>query len=374
MRAVVLVLALMAACKPIDDKEDPDTAEESDPIDDSDPVVETDETDPVVETDETDPVVETDETDPVVETDETDPTIETDETDLPIDTVDSDPDTDVPTDTVVIDTRLAETGVDDTFVPPDTDPPSGETDESGRPDDSGETGETGFTFIDDTFSGDTVDTDTPAETGGVPTGPWRASLVVDGDLSDCPLGARFQTSSGAGPWACITWDETDLYVGFHHPDVATGGPAHYLWLYAGGRLTPGAALGVTYNTQTPVLSPIWQTHVRWQATHTFNSKLSYSGGAWGGEVVDYLWTSGAIAENAALQEVELRIPLADLTDTSVLPLVLGWIFEGTGAERTYAGVPAVSFSDGYDPDLRAWYAFSLTGTTAPNAYLPVIMP
>jgi hypothetical protein len=123
-----------------------------------------------------------------------------------------------------------------------------------------------------------------------------------------------------------------------------------------------------------VLSPIWQTHVRWQATHTFNSKLSYSGGAWGGEVVDYLWTSGAIAENAALQEVEMRIPLSDLTDTSVLPLVLGWIFEGTGAERTYAGVPAVSFSDGYDPDLRAWYAFSLSGTTAPNAYLPVIMP
>ena len=169
-------------------------------------------------------------------------------------------------------------------------------------------------------------------------------------------------------------DDTWLYVGFHHPDVSLGGSQHYLWLYAGGRLAAGAPLGVLYNTQQPVLSPIFQTHVRWRANHTFNSRLSWASGAWGAEVISYLFTSGSIVENHANNVVEMRMPLSDLTQTTLLPLALGWVLTTTGLERTYAGVPPVAFTDGYDPDLRAWYAFDLTSTAEPNTYLPVQVP
>lgn len=380
---------------PRDTAPDTDDTEETDsPGDDTDPA-DTD-TDPVeTDTVDTDPP-DSDATDTPVETDTEDSDAETDsdvivdtvppadttppvDTALPIDTVppvdtSPSPDTAPPVDSSSgadsfdpsPDTSLGDTSVTDTGAPPDP-PDSGVAGDSFTPADSAAVGDTGTPPSDTTSTGaDTADSGAGAA--------FSAALTVDGDLSDCPPEAVFATSSGAGTWACITWTATDLYIGYHHPDVGSGGPEHWMWMYLGGLTSPGAFSGVAYGSQQPDLAPNFQNHLRWKASGTYNGLLHWVGLNWGNEDIDYLWTTGAVAEDNGRNDVELRIPLADVTNTGLLLVSMGWTRTSAGAESTYAAVPSVAFADGYDPDLGAWFLFDLSSPAAPSSYTPVLRP
>ncbi|HMV70221.1 MAG TPA: hypothetical protein PKA64_25495 [Myxococcota bacterium] len=418
-RTVCLSLLLAAGCPPVDapGKDETDTVETDEESDTTPPVDDTDTTPPRDTAPDTDDLLpgETDETDPPgVDTDETDE--ETDHTDtVDTDTVDTDT---VDTDTVdtdappVDDTALPvdTTPPRDTAPPHDSNPPPVETatppddsaigestaqpddstavpDDSGGPppDDSaaaphsgaGPGGETGSSGHD---SGGAIgETASPPDTGSPDTadsgsGGFSAALTVDGDLADCPAEAVFATSSGAGTWACITWDDDNLYLGFHHPDVGAGGSEHWMWAYLGGMTSPGAFNGVAYGNQQPAVPAIFQGHLRWKASGTTNGLLHWTGLAWGNEDVDYLWTTGDVAEDNGRNDVEMRVPLSDVTNTGLVIVALGWTHTTPGSESTYASVPSVGFSDSFDPDIGAWFVFDLSSPDAPNSYSPILAP
>ncbi|MCB9683093.1 MAG: hypothetical protein H6733_16635 [Alphaproteobacteria bacterium] len=214
----------------------------------------------------------------------------------------------------------------------------------------------------DTDTVDTTDTDPVVDTSV----PWSHTIAVDGDLSDWVPGERFATSAGAGTDAWLTWDASNLYVGLHHGDVASGGALHWLVITVGDG-GPGAGVGTILGTQQPAL-PFPATHVvRWKLDDSYGDLRTWDGTQWVG-TDGWLGTQGsAVAESNANAAVELRLPFTALgiTDTALVHVNL--VYEGEGFETSYAAAPSTSFADGsYDPDYGAFFELTPGSFGAPN--------
>jgi hypothetical protein len=68
--------------------------------------------------------------------------------------------------------------------------------------------------------------------------------------------------------------------------------------------------------------------------------------------------------------VELRLARADLGSPDVVALHMSMVNETNLAEGTFAGAPAISFADGYDPDYGHHFEFDLLGSGPPFAAVP----
>jgi hypothetical protein len=110
--------------------------------------------------------------------------------------------------------------------------------------------------------------------------------------------------------------------------------------------------------------------VRWKADGSYDSLETWTGTEWASSPY-WLGTGGSeLAEDNGNNLVELRVPLAVVGASDTLDLHMAWVYEGTGYESTYAGTPAVSFPDGYDPDFASWYRFDLQGPIPPSDTRP----
>lgn len=215
-------------------------------------------------------------------------------------------------------------------------------------------------------TGTTGATGTTGDTAPPPA-PWSRGLTVDGNPADLPPEARFPAVS-AGTWG-ITWDDTHLYLAANHPDVAGGGPQHWLLAYVGG-LGSTTQSGVQFGTQQPGL-PVGMSHlIRWKADGSYDSLMAFDGSVWT-DTPGFLGTAGSsIAEDEGRSTVELAVAFASLGVGDTFDLHLCWLYEGAGFESTYGAVPTSSFADGLDPDFGAWYRFDRRSSAPPSSYAP----
>jgi hypothetical protein len=178
--------------------------------------------------------------------------------------------------------------------------------------------------------------------------PYRASIDVDADLSDWLVDEhRFSDSSGRGE-AFVSYDDELLYLAFAHPDLATGGPEHWTVVYLSTG-APGTTTGLLHNTQQPGLPFEADLAIRRKMDGSYDALEVYDGQAWVGQPF-YLGTQGSMV--AAQGEVlEVALPLELLDGTTQFEVVTMHLFEGSGFESTYGGIPSGALIDGYDPDV-----------------------
>ena len=210
---------------------------------------------------------------------------------------------------------------------------------------------------------------TPSPTGstgstgdtGAGVVPWAHTATVDGSADEYGPDETFAVAGGTFH---LTWDATTLYLAATHPDVATGGPQHWLLVYLGDGQR-GATSGVPLNTQQPQLA-VPMTHlVRYKADGSYDDLMAFTGGTEWSTTAGWLSAGpGQVAE--AGQTVELAIPLAGISDDTLV-VAAYWLFEGEGYESSYAALPAAAFIDGYDPDVGLALSFDRSSAAPPSA-------
>jgi hypothetical protein len=205
---------------------------------------------------------------------------------------------------------------------------------------------------------DTGVVDTGVNDGG--TTPYTHTLVVDGTDDFLP-GEIFPTTS-AGFSAYVTWDATNLYLGYRGPDLSGTSPTAWVLIYLDNGSGTGAATGQIYNTQAPTFpTGLRPTHyVRWKIDGTFSSVEGYSGGVWS--------TVGAVTSARAGDLVELSVPWSLLGDPGTT-LVTGFLLnEVAFGEAAFAGLYADNFSDGYHAQIpiTRWLAIDRASPLLPN--------
>jgi hypothetical protein len=228
--------------------------------------------------------------------------------------------------------------------------------------DSDTDADTGTTSPGDTHStvehtGETGVGSATGHTGDTATALWSHTITVDGDADDWRVEERFSTSSGPVSTSYVGWDAAYLYLAVRHPDVASGGPFHWITATIGNG-SPGTTVGVQTGLQEPRLS-FEATHVlRWKADGSYDGLSAFDGKAWT-HTWGYLGTGGSsVAERDDLDTVEFRVPLLDLGIEDQFNLHLCMVYEGVGHESTYAAVPDSSLEDGsFDPDYEQYYRF-----------------
>jgi len=198
-------------------------------------------------------------------------------------------------------------------------------------------------------------------------GKYRHTITIDG-TNDFALGDTFATTS-ASYTAYVTWDDTDLFLGYQGPDLDPAAPnTDTKWVFAYLDVDPGAATGEaqseTYNTQRATFPTGFgaEYYVRWKCDASF-ATIEMADGAGG-------WTTiaGAVTNGHAGDFVELSIPTEAFGGPSVAVIgVETWMInEQATVEGTYAGLYPTNFTDGYYPDL-ALTAYLRADFLAPNA-------
>ena len=210
-----------------------------------------------------------------------------------------------------------------------------------------------------------TDTDVPVDSD-TDLPPWSHTITVDGNDDEWFASETFPTTTAGSSRTFVTWDATHVYVGAKHPDVATGGPEHWLVITAGNG-DSAAPAGSQLGTQLPAFG-VPATHmVRWKADNSYTDLGTWDGAQWGFDSNWRLNAGGVVAESNLNQTVEVAIPRSALGNPDLLDLHVNWVFEGAGFESSYGVSPTVSFAEGvYDPDYTAWFTFDLTGPQAPG--------
>ncbi|MCB9681248.1 MAG: FG-GAP repeat protein [Alphaproteobacteria bacterium] len=233
--------------------------------------------------------------------------------------------------------------------------------------------------LDPDSDGDGIDDGDEVTDGSDPlVSAWRSAITVDGDASDWPAQAMFDTSNvGFNPSSqqVVTWDNDNVYFGVRETDVGSGG--NQTWFVAlFGNGVDGGRVGSQLNTQLPGLA-FKATHlVRWKADDSFAEVLAWDGAAW--QVLSqsfdgsgaFTTLGGAQAENNANNVVEFMLPLSALgLDLRGDLLYHGtFVYEGAGFESSYSVVPDTSFPNAlYDPEYTASLTFDLGSPVDPNS-------
>ncbi len=190
------------------------------------------------------------------------------------------------------------------------------------------------------------------------------TITLDG-INDFGPGETF-VSSTLGHVGYVAWDTTYVYLGMNSPDLA--GNSNLIWLvaYLGGPL--GSPLGVTYNSQQPMLpfDALW--HLRWRANDNFGGALEWNGAT---------WINPGFGPNAGSNDVafagsfvEMRVAWANLDNPDLLDVHLGMLREQAFNEASWAAVPGSSYVDGYDPNYTKYFEFDVLGSTLPADHDP----
>ncbi len=170
-------------------------------------------------------------------------------------------------------------------------------------------------------------------------------------------------SGTVGQMGYITWDSTNLYLGFDSVDLGVGSDQIWLLVYLAGDAA-GSTSGVTYNTQGPLLPFAASHHLRYKGDNTYTDLQE-----WDGTAFTSITTTTATSHCG--NYLELAIPLAEIGVTTTLDLHMGIIREEANNEASWAPVPSTSYGDGYDPDYTTYFHFVLTAPEVPGSYTPL---
>lgn len=206
-----------------------------------------------------------------------------------------------------------------------------------------------------------VDPDSPASDAELPgDGPqaYRHTIAIDG-TDDFAAVDRFETTSASFS-AMVSWDATDLYIGYSGPDLdpAVGGAGtKWLFVYL-DTTTGGATASQQYNTQSAALPFEADHYLRHKADGTVSSLESYDGVTWA------TTTTPIVAQGTAF--FEMSISRATLGSPTTIKLATWMINEQNLAEATFAGIYPGNFVDGYNVAITKYLQIELDGARVPN--------
>lgn len=232
------------------------------------------------------------------------------------------------------------------------------------------------TDVADTAAADTADTaDTaPVDTGAPDTGPvdagppWTRTIAIDGTNDFVAASEKFSTTS-TGYDAYVTWDATDIYVGYAGPDIGSSASASK-WLFVYLDTDPGMGTGPSsaerYNTQAPRMPTGFGAdyYVRWRTDNLDTAIKRWDGSSW-------TFATTSVTKSKLGGYVEIKIPRSMVGGTTRLGLVTFMMNEAGGGEWTYAGLYSGNFVDGYSssstPNLLTKYLLVDLSSAPPNA-------
>jgi hypothetical protein len=191
--------------------------------------------------------------------------------------------------------------------------------------------------------------------------PYRHTITIDG-VNDFTSDETFATSS-SGYTAYLTWDNTYLYVGMQGSDIGANSPYKWVLVYVDG--SPGTMSGLAYNTQQPQLPFAAKYHLRW-CTDGYYNAMSSDGTSWNSLPPG---SEGFCSRSGSF--LEWQIPLATIGNPSQFDIHVSMLNDSSGFEWSYAGVPATSFVDSYNPNYTKYYHFDMTNSSVPNASSPI---
>jgi hypothetical protein len=196
-------------------------------------------------------------------------------------------------------------------------------------------------------------------TADVVAQPYRHTITLDG-VSDFTSSETLATTSATFT-AYLAWDDTNLFVGYSGPDLATTtSDAAQKWLFVYLDTTAGGeAQSEMYNTQRATLPTGFTAdyYARYKVDGTLTSLQQNVSGT---------WTTTAPAPSVAQAStfVELAIPLSSIGAGTQVGIVTYMINEKDLAEGTYAGLYSDSFVDGYATNMMITRALVADFTAA----------
>jgi hypothetical protein len=204
---------------------------------------------------------------------------------------------------------------------------------------------------------------TPPDAG---TLPYRHTIAIDG-TNDFAAGDTFATTS-AGYTAYVTWDATQLYLGYAGADLDPSAPdTGFKWVFAYLDVDPGAGTGqlqsLTYNTQRATFPAGFgaEYYYRWKCDATYATLEVFTAGAW-------TTVSSTVPAARSGAFLEIAIPLAELGAPAAVGVATWMINEQPGLEGSFAGLYAGNFTDGYHANLAltAYLEADFASTAAPH--------
>jgi hypothetical protein len=162
----------------------------------------------------------------------------------------------------------------------------------------------------------------------------------------------------------VSWTDDHLFLAARHDDV--GRSSLHWWVIALGDGVLGTQTGVQFNSQQPDLGFPVTTVLRWKADNSWNSRLDWDTTAWT-EQPTWLGMPGTQLATDGSSAVEIAIPRGSLPSQTQLGIQSYWLFEGSQSESTYAGTPASTLTEGYDPDMATWWLVDLSSATSPQS-------
>ena len=206
------------------------------------------------------------------------------------------------------------------------------------------------------------DCDGEVDEGFQPPAAYTHTITIDG-INDFNGNERFLTTS-LGYTAYVTWDSQYLFVGLEGQDLGPGSSADkFVLIYIGG--PDGTTTGQIYNNQVPRLAFEAKYHIRWRTDGGYTNAQ-----VWNESWTDVGWNFSG-AEAAGPNFLEMRIPMVDIGSPPTARVHISLVNESSGFEWTYAGVPATSFIDGFDPDYGHYFEFDRNSDQAPISYPPL---
>lgn len=198
-----------------------------------------------------------------------------------------------------------------------------------------------------------------AEDPGDGPQPYRHTIAIDG-TDDFAAVDRFDTTSSPSFGAMVSWDATNLYLGYSGPDLdpnVGGAGTKWLFVYL-DTAAGGATVSQQYNTQSAALPFGAEHYLRHKADGTVSSLESYDGVNWATS------TSPVVAQGTGF--FEMSISRAALGSPTTIGVAAWMINEQNLAEATFAGLFPGNFVDGYNPAVTKYLEIELDGERVPN--------